>query len=55
MGPRANKTSAVAVPTVLSAPGPVVATSNKADLWALTAGLRARGLPRLSLCTSSRF
>ena len=42
MGPRANKTSAVAVPTVLSAPGPVVATSNKADLWALTAGLRAR-------------
>lgn len=42
MGPRANKTSALAVPTVLSAPGLVVATSNKADLWALTAGPRAR-------------
>ncbi|MBW0117189.1 type IV secretory system conjugative DNA transfer family protein [Pseudonocardia abyssalis] len=40
MGPRANKTSAVAVPAVLSAPGLVVATSNKADLWALTSGLR---------------
>ena len=42
MGPRSNKTSAIAVPTVLSAPGLVVATSNKADLWMLTAGLRAR-------------
>jgi type IV secretion system protein VirD4 len=41
MGPRSNKTSAIAVPTVLSAPGLVVATSNKADLWTLTAGLRA--------------
>jgi type IV secretion system protein VirD4 len=40
MGPRSNKTSAVAVPAVLSAPGLVVATSNKADLWALTSGLR---------------
>lgn len=42
MGPRANKTSALAVPSVLSAPGLVIATSNKADLWALTAGLRAQ-------------
>ena len=42
MGPRSNKTSAIAVPTVLSAPGLVVATSNKADLWMLTSGLRAR-------------
>jgi type IV secretion system protein VirD4 len=41
MGPRSNKTSAIAVPTVLSAPGLVVATSNKADLWSLTTGLRA--------------
>ena len=42
MGPRSNKTSAIAVPTVLSAPGAVVATSNKPDLWMLTAGLRSR-------------
>ncbi|MFC5952149.1 type IV secretory system conjugative DNA transfer family protein [Pseudonocardia lutea] len=41
MGPRSNKTSAVAVPAVLSAPGLVVATSNKSDLWALTSGPRA--------------
>lgn len=40
MGPRSNKTSAIAVPAVISAPGLVVATSNKADLWALTSGLR---------------
>ncbi|MDN5915558.1 MAG: TraM recognition domain-containing protein [Pseudonocardia sp.] len=45
MGPRSNKTSAIAVPTVLSAPGLVVATSNKADLWALTAGMRAQAGP----------
>ncbi|WP_214406253.1 type IV secretory system conjugative DNA transfer family protein [Pseudonocardia lacus] len=45
MGPRSNKTSAVAVPAVLSAPGLVVATSNKADLWALTSGLRANAGP----------
>lgn len=45
MGPRANKTSAVAVPAVLSAPGLVIATSNKADLWALTSGLRAEAGP----------
>lgn len=42
MGPRSNKTSAIAVPTILSAPGPVVATSNKSDIWSLTASLRAR-------------
>ncbi|MHA6779872.1 type IV secretory system conjugative DNA transfer family protein [Pseudonocardia saturnea] len=45
MGPRSNKTSAIAVPTVLAAPGLVVATSNKADLWALTAGMRANAGP----------
>lgn len=45
MGPRANKTSALAVPAVLSAPGLVIATSNKADLWALTSGLRAAAGP----------
>ncbi|MGW5569777.1 type IV secretory system conjugative DNA transfer family protein [Nocardia thailandica] len=41
MGPRSNKTSAVAVPRILSAPGLVVATSNKPDLWILTSALRA--------------
>jgi type IV secretory pathway TraG/TraD family ATPase VirD4 len=45
MGPRSNKTSALAVPAVLSAPGLAVATSNKADLWALTSGLRGRQGP----------
>ncbi len=41
MAPRAGKTTALAVPAVLAAPGAVVATSNKADLWAATASLRA--------------
>ena len=45
MAPRSGKTTALAVPSVLSAPGPVVATSIKADLWAATAELRsARGV-----------
>jgi type IV secretory pathway TraG/TraD family ATPase VirD4 len=41
-GPRSNKTSAMVVPAVLSAPGPVIATSNKVDLYTLTIGLRER-------------
>lgn len=41
MGPRSNKTSAIVVPTILSATGPVVATSNKPDVWSLTKDLRA--------------
>jgi type IV secretory pathway TraG/TraD family ATPase VirD4 len=41
MAPRAGKTTALAVPAILDAPGPVVATSNKQDLWAATAALRA--------------
>ena len=41
MAPRSGKTTALGVPYVLSAPGPVVATSIKADLWAATAQLRA--------------
>lgn len=45
MGPRSNKTSAIAVPTVLSAPGLAIATSNKSDLWALTSGMRGRTGP----------
>jgi len=41
MAPRSGKTTALGIPYVLSAPGAVVATSNKADLWAATAELRA--------------
>ena len=41
MAPRSGKTSEVAVPHVLSAPGAVVATSNRVDLWAITADVRA--------------
>jgi Type IV secretory system Conjugative DNA transfer len=41
MAPRSGKTTSQAIPFVLSAPGPVIATSNKADLWAATAELRA--------------
>jgi type IV secretory pathway TraG/TraD family ATPase VirD4 len=41
MAPRSGKTTALSIPYVLSAPGPAVATSNKADLWAATAQLRA--------------
>ncbi|SFO36225.1 Type IV secretory pathway, VirD4 component, TraG/TraD family ATPase [Pseudonocardia ammonioxydans] len=40
-GPRSNKTSAQVVPAILSAPGPVIATSNKVDVYTLTIGLRA--------------
>ncbi len=42
MAPRAGKTTSLAVPAVLDAPGGVVATSNKADLWAATSALRAQ-------------
>jgi type IV secretory pathway TraG/TraD family ATPase VirD4 len=46
MAPRSGKTTALGIPNVLSAPGPVVATSIKADLWAATAALRSeRGGP----------
>jgi type IV secretory pathway TraG/TraD family ATPase VirD4 len=45
MGPRSGKTTARAVPLTLSAPGPVLATSNKPDLWAATAAIRARKGP----------
>ncbi len=41
MAPRSGKTSALGVPFVLPAPGPVIATSIKADLWASTAVPRA--------------
>jgi type IV secretory pathway TraG/TraD family ATPase VirD4 len=45
MGPRAGKTTARAIPLTLDAPGPVLATSNKADLWAATAAIRAEAGP----------
>ncbi len=41
MAPRAGKTTSLAVPAILDAPGAVVATSNKSDLWATTAAVRA--------------
>jgi len=41
MAPRSGKTTTQAIPFVLSAPGAVISTSNKADLWAATAQLRA--------------
>src|SRR6266508_3760230 len=41
MGPRAMKTTAVAVPLILDAPGAVLATSNRADVWATTRTSRA--------------
>jgi type IV secretory pathway TraG/TraD family ATPase VirD4 len=40
MAPRSGKTTAQAIPFVLTAPGAVIATSNKSDLWAATAALR---------------
>ena len=40
MAPRAMKTTALSVPLVLDAPGPVIATANKSDLWAATSVLR---------------
>ena len=39
--PRSGKTSAVAIPNVLAAPGPVVVTSTKADILAATVGVRS--------------
>lgn len=41
MGPRAGKTSGLAVPAILDAPGPVIATSNRADVMQITAEARA--------------
>ncbi|MUL42917.1 type IV secretory system conjugative DNA transfer family protein [Streptomonospora sp. PA3] len=40
MAPRAGKTTALAIPYVLNAPGPALATSNKGDVWSATAALR---------------
>jgi type IV secretory pathway TraG/TraD family ATPase VirD4 len=40
MGPRAGKSNALAAQAVLGAPGPVLLTSNKADVYAVTAARR---------------
>lgn len=40
-GTRSGKSSAFAIPAILDAPGPVIATSNKPDLVERTAALRA--------------
>jgi type IV secretory pathway TraG/TraD family ATPase VirD4 len=45
MPPRAGKTACLAIPTVLDAPGTVVATSNKRDLYDATAGSRGQRGP----------
>lgn len=42
MAPRSGKTTTQSIPHVLSAPGPVIATSNKADLWAAISTVRAK-------------
>ena len=41
MAPRSGKSTALAIPAVLSAPGAVIATSNKADVWSATSAIRA--------------
>lgn len=41
MAPRSGKTTTQSIPHVLAAPGPVIATSNKADLWSAIATVRA--------------
>ncbi len=55
MAPRGGKTTALGVPYVLSAPGAVVATSIKADLWAATASLRAERGGRVWLFDPQRI
>lgn len=42
MAPRAGKTTALAVPPIIEAPGAVLATSNRSDVWAATCRARAR-------------
>jgi type IV secretory pathway TraG/TraD family ATPase VirD4 len=41
MAPRAGKTTALTTPAILDAPGAVLATSNKPDVWTTTAADRA--------------
>ncbi|WP_157254799.1 type IV secretory system conjugative DNA transfer family protein [Nonomuraea typhae] len=42
-GPRTGKTTARAIPAIVTAPGPVVVTSNKRDVVDATRGVRADG------------
>ncbi|MFD6917931.1 type IV secretory system conjugative DNA transfer family protein [Streptomyces virginiae] len=42
MAPRSGKSTSVAVPAVLDAPGAVMLTSNKPDVWAVTWARRSR-------------
>src|SRR4029077_7022438 len=55
MAPRSGKTTALGVPYVLSAPGPVIATSIKAALWAAHARLRTDGGGRTWLFDPQRI
>jgi type IV secretory pathway TraG/TraD family ATPase VirD4 len=55
MAPRSGKTTSLGVPYVLSAPGPVVGTSIKADLWAATAELRADAAGKVWLFDPQRI
>lgn len=41
MAPRSGKTTSLAIPMTLQAPGPVVLTSNKSDAWQVTRAPRA--------------
>ncbi|KWX05873.1 membrane protein [Carbonactinospora thermoautotrophica] len=50
MAPRAGKTTGLAVPAILGAPGPVLVTSNKADVYAATVRARATR-PDCPTCT----
>ncbi|MFQ6199136.1 type IV secretory system conjugative DNA transfer family protein, partial [Streptomyces sp. NPDC000405] len=42
MGPRAGKSTSLAIPTLLSAPGPALLTSNRNDVYSVTTRARAR-------------
>jgi type IV secretory pathway TraG/TraD family ATPase VirD4 len=42
MGPGSSKTTALAVPAILTAPGAALVTSDRADTWATTQAARAR-------------
>jgi len=42
MAPRSGKTTALTAPSMVDAPGPVVATSNKPDVWTTTITWRQR-------------
>lgn len=45
MAPRSGKTSALGVPQILAAPGPVLVTSNKSDIFTITVEKRQRDHP----------